>query len=207
VIYIYSLFHYNAGASYVTSTKIFDQTKSQWNLAGTKNDSQYSSNEGSNLQALEVWYSYHLYSQLQCSLIWHASRKHYHYQCQLPTQTEIVHFKLKIIKNKFSWKHKFTSSKKPLTRSIVEARFAGSMRSILLSTTIILSQVISPMTRHSAVCVWMPFVMSTISNIKSIIWAPEMNRQTTHFTSHFAAQSATQIYSLPLSLCLRGLFL
>ena len=60
------------------------------------------------------------------------------------------------------------------TLSIVTSRLSASIKSILLSTTIILSHVISPMTRHSAVCVWTPFVMSTTNSIISMICAPPM---------------------------------
>ena len=59
-----------------------------------------------------------------------------------------------------------------LTRSTVDARLSAGIISILFNTTIILPQVISPMTRHSAVWVWTPFVMSTTRIIKSMIWAP-----------------------------------
>ena len=52
--------------------------------------------------------------------------------------------------------------------------FGWEIASILFRTTIIFEQVISPMTRHSAVCVWMPLVMSTTKIIRSIIWAPPM---------------------------------
>lgn len=43
------------------------------------------------------------------------------------------------------------------------------------------SQVISPITRHSAVCVWTPLVISTTSIIKSIICAPVQTKEY-HFT-------------------------
>ena len=52
--------------------------------------------------------------------------------------------------------------------------FGWEIASILFRTTIIFEQVISPITRHSAVCVWMPLVMSTTKIIRSIIWAPPM---------------------------------
>mmetsp|Transcript_25800 Transcript_25800/g.86701 ORF Transcript_25800/g.86701 Transcript_25800/m.86701 type:complete len:211 (-) Transcript_25800:288-920(-) len=54
------------------------------------------------------------------------------------------------------------------------SRSASGMVSILLRTIIKLSVVISPMTRHSAVCVWMPLTASTIRSIMSMICAPPM---------------------------------
>lgn len=48
---------------------------------------------------------------------------------------------------------------------------AGS-RSVLFRTTTMRGQVSSPISRHSAVCVWTPFTTSTTSIIRSMIWAP-----------------------------------
>mmetsp|Transcript_25202 Transcript_25202/g.47626 ORF Transcript_25202/g.47626 Transcript_25202/m.47626 type:complete len:202 (+) Transcript_25202:1201-1806(+) len=58
--------------------------------------------------------------------------------------------------------------------SIFSSLDASGSMSILLSTTIMCCVRISPTTRHSAVCVWMPFVTSTTSIIMSIICAPPM---------------------------------
>mmetsp|Transcript_25800 Transcript_25800/g.75617 ORF Transcript_25800/g.75617 Transcript_25800/m.75617 type:complete len:247 (+) Transcript_25800:813-1553(+) len=58
--------------------------------------------------------------------------------------------------------------------SNLSARLASGKRSTLLSTTIICSAVSSPMTRHSAVCVWMPLVRSMTRIIMSMICAPPM---------------------------------
>lgn len=48
---------------------------------------------------------------------------------------------------------------------------AGS-RSVLFRTTTMRGQASSPISRHSAVCVWTPFTTSTTSIIRSMIWAP-----------------------------------
>mmetsp|Transcript_16263 Transcript_16263/g.65704 ORF Transcript_16263/g.65704 Transcript_16263/m.65704 type:complete len:243 (-) Transcript_16263:311-1039(-) len=54
------------------------------------------------------------------------------------------------------------------------SRSASGSASILLSTITRSSVVISPMTKHSAVCVWMPLTQSTTRTIMSIICAPPM---------------------------------
>mmetsp|Transcript_42690 Transcript_42690/g.71239 ORF Transcript_42690/g.71239 Transcript_42690/m.71239 type:complete len:370 (+) Transcript_42690:70-1179(+) len=58
--------------------------------------------------------------------------------------------------------------------SIFSARVASGSMSTLLSTTTMCWVRISPTTRHSAVCVWMPLVTSTTSIIRSMICAPPM---------------------------------
>lgn len=52
------------------------------------------------------------------------------------------------------------------------SRSASGMRSILFKTRITLSVVISPITMHSAVCAWMPFMQSITMRSMSMIWAP-----------------------------------
>ena len=52
--------------------------------------------------------------------------------------------------------------------------FSGGSRSVLLRTTSMEEQTICPITRHSAVWVWMPLVQSTTRTIRSMIWAPPM---------------------------------
>ena len=59
------------------------------------------------------------------------------------------------------------------TLSIVAWRFSPGIKSILFRTTTIRLHVISPITRHSAVCVCIPFVISITNIIMSIIWAPK----------------------------------
>jgi hypothetical protein len=54
------------------------------------------------------------------------------------------------------------------------SRSASSMRSILFRTITACSQVMLPITRHSAVCVWMPRMTSITSSIMSMICAPPM---------------------------------
>mmetsp|Transcript_4868 Transcript_4868/g.11926 ORF Transcript_4868/g.11926 Transcript_4868/m.11926 type:complete len:328 (+) Transcript_4868:172-1155(+) len=54
------------------------------------------------------------------------------------------------------------------------ARSSSGSRSHLLSTTTSRLVAISPITRHSAVCVCRPFVMSTTSTIMSMICTPPM---------------------------------
>lgn len=58
------------------------------------------------------------------------------------------------------------------TFSINAFLFSSLRRSILFKTTTIFSHRISPITRHSAVCVCTPLVTSTTNIIISIIWAP-----------------------------------
>mmetsp|Transcript_25297 Transcript_25297/g.84794 ORF Transcript_25297/g.84794 Transcript_25297/m.84794 type:complete len:303 (-) Transcript_25297:116-1024(-) len=59
-------------------------------------------------------------------------------------------------------------------RSSFSSRPASGSKSSLLRTTIMCSAVSSPMTRHSAVCVWMPLVRSMTRIIMSMICAPPM---------------------------------
>ena len=54
------------------------------------------------------------------------------------------------------------------------SRVAAGSTSSLLSTTMSRSLVISPITRHSAVWVWMPLPTSMTSSIRSMICAPPM---------------------------------
>ena len=58
--------------------------------------------------------------------------------------------------------------------SSMVALFSLGSRSVLLRTTNMEEQTICPMTRHSAVCVWMPLVQSTTSTMRSMICAPPM---------------------------------
>ena len=50
--------------------------------------------------------------------------------------------------------------------------FWSSSISVLFSTTISLSTKSSAIMMHYAVCVWIPFVMSTTKSMTSMIWAP-----------------------------------
>jgi hypothetical protein len=56
-----------------------------------------------------------------------------------------------------------------LILSILSLRSSAGMRSTLLSTMMSESVVISPITMHSAVWVWIPLLMSTTSTIMSMI--------------------------------------
>ena len=58
--------------------------------------------------------------------------------------------------------------------SIIAALFSAGNISVLFITTNILSEVIWPMTKHSAVWVCIPLVTSTTSIIRLIICAPPM---------------------------------
>mmetsp|Transcript_38449 Transcript_38449/g.83529 ORF Transcript_38449/g.83529 Transcript_38449/m.83529 type:complete len:256 (+) Transcript_38449:1815-2582(+) len=92
-------------------------------------------------------------------------------------------------------------------------------RSILFRTTIISRHVISAMTMHSAVWVWMPLLASMTRRTMSIIWAPPMMvrireawpGQSTrviwrasylHLLFTFALSASTSSPSLPSSYCL-----
>ena len=61
-----------------------------------------------------------------------------------------------------------------VTFSNFAARSSSGMQSILFSTMIMESVVISPITMHSAVWVWMPLLASITRIIMSMIWAPPM---------------------------------
>ena len=67
-----------------------------------------------------------------------------------------------------------------LALSILALRSTSGRRSVLLRTTMSFPQVISPMTRHSAVWVCIPLVTSTTSIMTSMIWAPETTQGYTH---------------------------
>lgn len=56
--------------------------------------------------------------------------------------------------------------------SIVFCAFSDGSKSILFRTTIILLTVISAITMHSAVWIWIPFVMSTTKMAASMMWDP-----------------------------------